>query len=134
MVQMGQRAIGDREAQGGDVVAFGAPGEREPEVRELLALVAEATGVAPRLLLHPSRCGADVAEARQLAMYLMHVILQRSYNEIGRSFGRDRTTVAHACARIEDKREDNRFEQVVAGLEERLGASLGEKEQRRVAC
>jgi chromosomal replication initiation ATPase DnaA len=87
-------------------------------------LVAEARGISPLLLLHPSRCDAPVAEARQLAMYLLHVILQRNYAAIGASFRRDRTTVAHACAHIEDLRDEPGFEREVTALEGQLKALL----------
>jgi chromosomal replication initiation ATPase DnaA len=53
-------------------------------------------------------------------MYLAHVHLGLSLSEVGRAFGRDRTTVAHACARIEDSRDDATTERIVACLEEAL--------------
>jgi chromosomal replication initiation ATPase DnaA len=87
----------------------------------LLDLVARVRGVPSLLLLHPSRCSAPVAEARQLAMYLMHVIQRRSYAEIAALFGRDRTTVSYACAHVEDRRDRPRFEAEVAALERVLG-------------
>ena len=43
-----------------------------------------------------SRCRADIAFARQIAMYVSHVVLGLSMNDVGRGFGRDRTTVLHA--------------------------------------
>jgi hypothetical protein len=36
---------------------------------------------------------------------------------IGRAFGRDRTTVAHACRAIEDRRDDIWFDCRLATLE-----------------
>lgn len=86
----------------------------------LVDLVARMRGVPPLLLLHPRRCRAAVAEARQLAMYLMHVIHGRSYADVGAFFGRDRTTVSHACARIEDCRDEPGFDAEVAALEAAL--------------
>jgi chromosomal replication initiation ATPase DnaA len=85
------------------------------------------------MLLHASRCRAEVALARQLAMYLMHVCLQRQYAEVGRFFGRDRTTVWHACALIEDRREDTRFDAEVEDLSEALTAGP-DAEAADVAC
>jgi hypothetical protein len=90
----------------------------------LLELVAADRGVSARLILHRSRCEADVALARQVAMYLMHVGLGRIYSEVGRFFDRDRTTVSHACALIEDMRDDFIFDAEV----ERLEALLREPE------
>jgi hypothetical protein len=57
-------------------------------------------------LVRPTRARQEVAFARQVAMYLVHVCYQLSYTEVGRVFGRERTTVAHACAKVEDARED----------------------------
>jgi hypothetical protein len=57
-------------------------------------------------IFSPHRGKASVAFARQIAMYLTHITCGHSYTDIGDFFGRDRTTVSHACQLIEDKRED----------------------------
>src|SRR5262245_41560548 len=46
------------------------------------------------------------AFARQVAMYLAHVALGLTLTEVGQVFARDRTTVAYACSRVEDLRDD----------------------------
>jgi len=119
--------------EGGEILAFDALRGRDADGAYLVTLIAEASGVPALLLLHPSRCDADAADARQLAMYLMHVVLQRPYMEVGRYFGRDRTTVAHACRRIEDKREERWFESFVLGLEGSLATYLEAREAQRAA-
>ena len=86
----------------------------------VLALVSAHDGVPAALLLHPTRCRASVARARQLAMYLMHTTLGRTMTDVGRYFGRDRTTVAHACIRIEDARDDFGFDSELCGIEQDL--------------
>ena len=40
-------------------------------------------------------------EARQVAMYLIRKLTNLSFPEIGKEFGRDHTTVIHACSKIE---------------------------------
>lgn len=105
-----------------EVIPFVRRWERDLGAARVLRLVAAQRGVPPLLLLHPSRCTADIAEARQLAMYLMHVVLARSYLEVGDFFGRDRTTVAYACAHIEDMRDDPDFEAEVLQMETALAA------------
>ena len=65
---------------------------------------------------------ALTAFARAFAMYLAHVTLALSYSEVGRHFGRDRTTVSHACARIEDARDDGRVDRLMSQLEASLDA------------
>jgi hypothetical protein len=115
----------------GEVVPFDRLRGGDQDALGLLGLVAAARGVPILLLLHPSRCVAAVAEARQLAMYLVHVALRRDYAAVGRYFGRDRTTVAHACARIEDGRDEPSFDDFVAQLEARL--EVGRQEELRRA-
>ena len=53
-------------------------------------------------------------------MYLTHVMLSRSIPEVGRLFGRDRTTVSHACCMMEDQRDDPHFEAAVGELEDAI--------------
>jgi chromosomal replication initiation ATPase DnaA len=72
----------------------------------------------PVSALHSATRGpAPVALARQTAMYLAHVICGLSLTEVGRTFERDRTTVSHACALIEDRRDDQLFDQLLELLE-----------------
>lgn len=80
-------------------------------------LVARTQNIQKALLFKDSRCLADVARARQLAMYLTHVVLQESFTAVGLAFGRDRTTVSYACALIEDMRDDPLFDAEVSRLE-----------------
>lgn len=53
-----------------------------------------------------TRGRAHAAFARQVAMYLAHVAYGLTYSDVGRVFERDRTTVAHACEVVEDRRDD----------------------------
>ena len=64
-----------------------------------------------------SRGNAQVALARQVAMYLARVVGGMRLSEIGALFGRDRTTVAHACTVIENRRDDPGFNHTVDLLE-----------------
>jgi hypothetical protein len=98
-----------------------------------VAIVARHRGVPLGRMLHRQRCEADVAEARMLAMYLVHVVLGRTYSEVGAVFGRDRTTVAHACARIEDMRDRLSFDEEVAALEAEIESVRPEEELRHAA-
>ena len=43
----------------------------------------------------------EVMYPRQIAMYLCRVLLDRPYDEIGKKFGRDHTTVMHSVKKIE---------------------------------
>lgn len=90
----------------------------------VIALVARQKNVPIRLLTHRTRSRLPVARARQLAMYLSHVMLGRSLLEIAQAFGRDRTTVSYACAVIEDMRDDPRFDEEVCELERQIEAAM----------
>ncbi|ADM08715.1 ATPase [Parvularcula bermudensis HTCC2503] len=83
-------------------------------------LVAGEFGVSEDEMMGASRAKAPIAFARQVAMYLAHVVYQLTYNEVAEAFGRERTTVAHACAVVEDRRDDYAFDARITKLEERL--------------
>jgi chromosomal replication initiation ATPase DnaA len=61
-----------------------------------------------------------VARARQIAIYLAHVGFGLNYTHLGEAFGRDRTTIRHACGRIEDARDEIRFDRALDFLENAL--------------
>jgi chromosomal replication initiation ATPase DnaA len=56
-------------------------------------------------------------------MYLAHVAGGLTLVEVARLFARDRTTVAHACAVVEDRRDDPEFDRTLAVLEFALAAN-----------
>ena len=72
--------------------------------------VAVTFHIAESELRAPTRRTANTAFARQVAMYIAHVGCGMNYSQIGRLFGRDRTTAAHACRLIEDRRDDPDFD------------------------
>ena len=83
-------------------------------------LVAAVFAVPVPALRGPRRGPAKVALARQIAMYLAHVVLEERLWVVAAHFGRDRSTVAHACARIEDERDDPVLDRRLCGLEAAL--------------
>lgn len=103
------------------------PPARPTEADRLFAalvvhVVATATGMEPQAIFAPDRNGASAARARQIAMYLAHTGLDWTQARTGVAFGRDRSTVCHACARVEDLREDPAFDARLCGLEDWLRA------------
>lgn len=80
--------------------------EIKPDIVLIGTVVSSICKVTKQELFSKQRGTAPVALARQIAMYMMHITCGLSYTEVGRAFGRDRTTVSHACQLIEDKRED----------------------------
>lgn len=80
-------------------------------------LVAHVYGVPLDELTAPTRKDRRAAEARQVAMYLGHVVFSMSLTSVGRAFGRDRSTASHACRHVEDLRDDPRLDQMIGRLE-----------------
>jgi hypothetical protein len=118
------------EPPGGWSETLSAPGARgarpansitDAEAQRLRRLIEGAIGnvfdVPCTLLSSPSRGKAPVALARQAAMYLAHVSCGLSLTDVGYIFARDRTTVAHACAVIEDRRDDPVFDRALELME-----------------
>lgn len=100
----------------------GRRGVWKAPVREIVEqVVALAFGVPAGELRAPTRRKAQVAFARQVAMYLAHVAYGLSLTEVGTLFGRDRTTVAHACTIVEDRRDEPDFDRSLDHLEAAIG-------------
>jgi chromosomal replication initiation ATPase DnaA len=98
----------------------------DPEVFLLTRLVAEERGVSMTRLLRRSRGPGRAASARQLAIYLSHVLLERPQDLVADLFLRDRTTIAHSCHAVEDRRDDPRLEAEFARIEARLREALSQ--------
>lgn len=77
-------------------------------------------GVSQSEVEAPTRRSRDACLARQVAMYLTHVAFELPLGRVALAFGRDRSTAAHACHRIEDRRDDARFDACLEALEESL--------------
>jgi chromosomal replication initiation ATPase DnaA len=90
----------------------------EQVVRHILEhAVTHAFGVPQIEFWRLTRGQPHVALARQVGMYLAHVSFELSLTEVGVLFTRDRTTVAHACSVVEDRRDDPRFDRTIDLLE-----------------
>jgi hypothetical protein len=80
-------------------------------------LVAQVYHVPCSELCAPTRCSARTAFARQVAMYLAHVVCGGKLTHIGKHYGRDRTTVAYACRIVEDRRDERSVDMSLDFLE-----------------
>lgn len=83
-------------------------------------IIAYLYGVTASDLHATTRGGARTAFARQLAMYLTHVVYGLTLTQVATQFGRDRTTVSHALHRVEDMREDPAIDRLLWRLERLL--------------
>ena len=79
--------------------------------------VACVFGIQSLDLQRSSRGRKPIALARQVAMYLARVVGGLKLADISRVFGRDRSTVRHACSVIEDLRDDPTFDLLLDHLE-----------------
>jgi chromosomal replication initiation ATPase DnaA len=93
----------------------------------LIDITAALFSVSGKELRRPGRSTLDVARVRQIAMYVGHVVLRLSMSDVGRGFGRDRTTVLYACHLVEDMRDDADFDRIVAMMERVVGAAFRER-------
>lgn len=94
--------------------------------REAMEVAAGACGVSIAEIAARGRSRAAVAHARQIAIYLAHVVGQMSLTELSLIFERDRTTAAHACHVIEDRREGAMFDRQIEQLEGDMRARVNE--------
>lgn len=101
--------------------------------RQVLVVVAEAARLDCAALMGPTRGTPAIAAHRQTAMYLAHVVCGLSHAAIARGFDRDRTTVSHACRRVEDRRDDAVEDHRITGLELACQAA-GIRERRHDAA
>ena len=94
------------------------PDERALELCEgMIDIAAALFNVSGKELREPGKSGLQIARVRQIAMYVAHVALRLRMRDIGHGFGRDRTTVVYACHLVEDMRDDEDFDRIVAMTE-----------------
>ena len=84
------------------------------------SLVGFALELKAENILMPVRGLRDMVQARQVAMYLSHVGLEMSLSRVANAFERDRSTVAHACHKIEEMRDSAEFDVWLETLEKGL--------------
>jgi chromosomal replication initiation ATPase DnaA len=111
------RAQGTAPFGASDARQLCADGLIQARTRNVEASVALVFGVRHESLRASTRGKADVARARQVAMYLCHTTLGFSLTTVGDLFDRDRTTVSHACRVVEDLRDVSDFDARLSYLE-----------------
>ncbi len=102
------------------------PARAREDVSRLCRLVRQLTGEMMRLsgerTLERRDRRRSECHIRQISMYVCHVQLGIPMSDIGPCFGRDRTTVGHACQVVEDRRDEPAFDEFVAMLERLTGS------------
>jgi chromosomal replication initiation ATPase DnaA len=88
------------------------------------AIVACAYDVPLHEMRAATRRGPRIALARQIAMYLTHVVFRMSLSQVAEAFMRHRSTACHALHHIEDLREDPELDRTLLYLESALRAAM----------
>lgn len=79
-------------------------------------VVATASGL-PELALDGRDRGTLAGRARQTSYYLAHVGFGWTLERTAAAFGRQRSTVSHACRQVEDRRDDRSYDEALGELE-----------------
>jgi chromosomal replication initiation ATPase DnaA len=112
-----------------DAAFASQPGNREERTIALCEAMIDITAalfnVSGRELRKSGRSSMGVSRVRQVAMYVAHVVLRLNMADIGKAFGRDRTTVLYACHLIEDLRDDDEFDRIITMTERVALAAFG---------
>jgi hypothetical protein len=93
----------------------------------MIDVTAALFNVSSKEIRKPGRSSLGVSRVRQVAMYVAHVVLRLNMTDIGRAFGRDRTTVMYACHLIEDLRDDDDFDRIITMTERVALAAFGNR-------
>jgi chromosomal replication initiator protein len=72
-------------------------------VESLVKTVALHYGIPLDILKQKSRGSKESSHARQVAMYLIRYIYKKSFEFIGKYFGKDSSTVIYACKAVDKK-------------------------------
>lgn len=91
-------------------------------------VVAQMYGVPVEELRKPTRGRPHVARARQIAIHLAGLVFGLSLKQLAREFGRDRSTIHHACHTIADMRGANgEFDATLRWMESLLRRAAGQQ-------
>jgi chromosomal replication initiator protein len=94
-------------------------------VEDVVRRVSEVSNIPEKEIVGKSR-KMEIAEARQISMYLCRKIIGTSLNSIGVYFGgRDHTTVMHAVKTIDQKQEKiERIGKMVHTLKQEMSLTI----------
>ncbi len=97
----------------------------EVSIENIVKKVSEVSQVKENDIVGKSR-KMEIAEARQVSMYLCRDIMGTSLNNIGMFFGgRDHTTVMHALKTVNEKKANNvRMKKMIISIRKELGISF----------
>mgnify|MGYP000507152047 CR=1 FL=1 len=114
-------------ADDGPDFGFGGRFEGEAAIAAcdgIIDLLAIFFNVSGRQLRAAGRTTVPIARVRQIGMYIAHVTLGMKMTAVGAGFGRDKSTVVHACHTIEDLRDDEDFDAIVIRVERLIAVAF----------
>ena len=90
-------------------------------ITKIKKTVSNYYGITPQQLISKNRT-RNITNARHIAMYLCRKMLDASYKEIGKEFGkRDHSTVMNACVKVEKNIKTNPlYQKVVEDIETKV--------------
>jgi chromosomal replication initiation ATPase DnaA len=92
-------------------------------------IACQVYGVPVEEMRKPTRGRPHVARARQIAIHLARNVFAMSHKQLAAEFGRDRSTIHHACDLIEAMREDStEFDSTLRWMESLLRRAAGQGE------
>lgn len=109
-----------------DPALLGLPEQRRD--RLTAGFVSSLVGLAfdvPATEMFAERSSNAATRARQIAMYLVHIAFAWSTERVGAAFRRAPSTVAHACRRVEQLRDDPALDDQLSALEACLDHAPG---------
>lgn len=89
----------------------------------VMAAVSLEFGILGVEIHSPTKGSSRASFARQICMYLTHIVFEINFSRVGRVFGRDRSTVSHACRVVEEYRDDPLIDEKLDKLEDFLTAA-----------
>lgn len=92
------------------------------------AIVAQIYAVTAAEMRGVTRGRPRAARARQIAIHLVRSVFDMSHKQLAAEFGRDRSTICHACHLIAQMREtDDEFDSTLCWMESHLRRAAGLK-------
>jgi len=90
------------------------------------AITAQIYAVTAAEMRGSTRGRPRAARARQIAIALARDVFEMSHNQLAQEFGRDRSTVCHACHLISAlRRADGEFDSTLRWMESHLRRAAG---------
>lgn len=100
------------------------PSEDRDRADLVLQVTAMRLGTPMETLTRKGRLSKSAVRVRRVSLYLGYVALGWSLERVGHAFGLNRQTVATACARIEEARDDTKLDDPLNALLDELTATV----------